>query len=501
MANYRLQEGSVQHNFHNSKAKVQIFGGGFANGKTTALAIKALKIAKDYPGSNGLLARATYPKLNDTLRKVVLKWCPSNWILRKPTQDDNSLYLRNGTVINFRYIAQRGKLQADGTSTSNLLSATYDWIGVDQIEDPEIVHKDFLDLLGRLRGDTPYQSEEDDETMPSTGPRWLMITCNPTSGWVHRELVKPLHNWLKTGYRSEKLLIDEDNGQPIVELFESDTYANKANLAPDYLRSLETAYKGQQKERYLEGKWAAFEGLVYSTYDKAIHTVTREFAENYLAQCLMRHVIVKGIESYDFGLVSPSCYLLGFIDDFGRVIVIDGYYVPEFSYDLQPMRIMEKRYKYLGAIKFTERPRADPAIFKRVMVAGMKETGETIANLYQQAGIPMKPASNDIKSGISKVSSYLNGRLDIPHIVTGERLGPLIYFVDDLDFIDTEITSYYWQKDTQGNTLDMPNDINDHAMDAIKYMLAEQPDPSKIVVPSQLKQKPWMLWQEEDISV
>ena len=44
-----------------------------------------------------------------------------------------------------------------------LLSATYDWIGLDQIDDPGITHKDFLDLLGRLRGDTPYRVEEGEE--------------------------------------------------------------------------------------------------------------------------------------------------------------------------------------------------------------------------------------------------------------------------------------------------------------------------------------------------
>jgi hypothetical protein len=47
-------------------------GGGFGNGKTTAGVVKALELAKDYPGSNGLIARSTFPKLNDTIRKEFL---------------------------------------------------------------------------------------------------------------------------------------------------------------------------------------------------------------------------------------------------------------------------------------------------------------------------------------------------------------------------------------------------------------------------------------------
>ena len=73
MPTFRLSRDSLQDKFFASKSKVQIFAGGFANGKTAAVCIKCIKIAKDYPGANILMARSTYPKLNDTLRKEFLK--------------------------------------------------------------------------------------------------------------------------------------------------------------------------------------------------------------------------------------------------------------------------------------------------------------------------------------------------------------------------------------------------------------------------------------------
>jgi hypothetical protein len=172
MKQYKLIEGSLQAKFQASRAKIQIFGGGFANGKTTAGVIKGLQLARDYPGSNGLVARSTYPKLNDTIRKEMVKWCPNAWKKREvlSTGSDNLIELHNGSIINFRYIQQHGKGQE--STSSNLLSATYDWIVVDQLEDPEIQEKDFLDLLGRLRGNATYSG--DDPTMPSTGPRWFL---------------------------------------------------------------------------------------------------------------------------------------------------------------------------------------------------------------------------------------------------------------------------------------------------------------------------------------
>ena len=149
---YNLLENSLNDKFFQSRAKIQFFGGGYGNGKTSAMVVKALlKVAKDYPGCNILMARSTYPKLNDTMRKTFLEFCPPEWIKSFPLSknSDNTCTFVNGTTINFRYIAQR-KTTDDGSSTSNLLSATYDLIVVDQLEDPEIIHKDFKDLMGPL---------------------------------------------------------------------------------------------------------------------------------------------------------------------------------------------------------------------------------------------------------------------------------------------------------------------------------------------------------------
>src|SRR6478736_8841314 len=84
--NYKLRKNTTHWEFDQCRAKIQFFGGGFANGKTTALVIKALKLCAAYPGSNGLLGRSTYPKLNDTLRKVFFLWCPPDWIKKMRTK-------------------------------------------------------------------------------------------------------------------------------------------------------------------------------------------------------------------------------------------------------------------------------------------------------------------------------------------------------------------------------------------------------------------------------
>jgi hypothetical protein len=467
---YKLEEGNLQHQFLQSRAKIRIFGGGFANGKTTAGVILALQLAKEYPGSNGLIARSTYPKLNDTIRKEFLAWCPNSWITRKNLSQENVVELSNGTVINFRYIAQQGK-NAEST-TSNLLSATYDWIVVDQMEDPEITHKDFLDLLGRLRGSAAYIGE--DESMPRSGPRWFIILCNPTRNWVYKRLVKPLID-LKIGLPNPDLLVDED-GEPIIELFEGPTHSNAANLEPDYIATLESTYTGQMRERYLLGQWGAFEGLVYPTYDAQVHMLDRSTILNHLDKLLERGYEPTWVESYDHGIASPSCYSIGFVDDKSNVFDLAGFYEKEKTIEQLAALIKEKRAEVRDAVGDVDLlpVLADPAIFKRT--SGTSRTvGVSVAGMFAELGIKMTRANNDIVSGIAKVQAYLGIDAGHVHPITGSYGSPRLFFCTDQHWIDDEFVDYIWKRDNSGEYEDKPMDRADHAMDRIKYMLTNRP--------------------------
>jgi hypothetical protein len=379
-----------------------------------------------------------------------------------------------------------------------LLSATYDWIGLDQVDDPGITHKDFLDLLGRLRGDTPYRVEEgeEDPTMPSDGPRWLMMTLNPSQNWAYHELVKPFLDWKNRKVFSEKLLVDEETGVPIIDLLESDTYANKANLKPDFIRTLETTYKGQMRDRYLLGKWAAFEGLVHPDFDTAKHLIKRETLLDHLYVLRNKNVKVRAIEGYDFGIVTPTCYMLGFVDDYCRVCILDGFYHPNFDIMQHANTIREIQARYHGLLFFNEPIIADPAIFRRIVVAGQAVRSTTIARILKDGKLNVRPGSSDVLSGIAKVNSYLAGTNKTPHLITEERPGPLLYVASELPWFQDEIMGYYWKRDAQGKNIDEPVDRDDHAMNTVKYMLSKLPEASEIKVPEDILPPKWKYWQE-----
>lgn len=523
---YRVYSGSLHEKFGASRVKIQLFGGGYGNGKTAASVVqKVLPIARDYPGANILVARETFPKLNDTIRAEFLKWCPSHWIKSFPmsANGSNTCTLINGTKINFRYIQQQGK--KNEASTSNLLSATYDLIIVDQIEDPGIQHKDFIDLLGRLRGKTRY--EGDDPTMPRTGPRWFVPLCNPTRNWVYKKIVKPVHDYYKYGTISDDLLcrrdrdtgepILDDNGQPelIIEIFEGSTYENKENLDSDFIETLEATYRGQMRSRFLLGEWGAYEGLIYPDFNEAIHGVSQVVMDKYFEQLRFLGYEVSWIAGYDYGMAVPSCFLLAFVDPNNNVCIIDGFYEKELSIDKQRKRIAAICRKfgvnYSLATRHSKRliPYADPSIFRRgpggAKVVGASVSGMFTDNTLDEFGVRlpkilMQRGNNAITNGIAKVTQYMQPFGMHKNPFTDSYGAPHLFYADHLNFIPDEANDYIW-KPASANSVDEksdePRDGNDHAMDTIKYMLSNAPEPSKMPDVPISTVPLWSRWHEE----
>lgn len=488
---YVIHRGSLHDRFFKSRAKIQIVAGGFANGKTAAICIRAISIGKDYPGANILMARSTYPKLNDTLRKEFLKWCPKHFIAaRGINKGDNTVTFKNGTVFNFRYIAQQGR--NNESSTSNLLSATFDAIFVDQIEDPEIIEKDFDDLMGRLRGMAKYNGN--DPTMPTTGPRWFTITLNPTRNWAYKKLIKPMHLY-NQGLHSPDLLVNPKDGKPLIELFEGSTYENKDNLEEDFIEALEATYKGQMRSRFLLGEWGAYEGLVHPQFDESIHVLSHNTILQHLQTMRDMSYRPNILEGYDDGLAAPSCYILAFTDNKANIFLVDGgYYTGEENrIDIIAKDIKDKRQLY--GFNPTKPIYADPAIFRRGRTSS-KLVGQSVSSMYAEQGIQMQRGNNDIQNGIKKINGYLSSHNFHEHPIFGHTPAPYLYVSDKLQFFIDEINEYYWRKNQHGEYIDEPTDRNDHAMNTMKYLLSPQPQIASLMAVPSNTQPSYMKWHE-----
>ena len=130
-----------------------------------------------------------------------------------------------------------------------------------------------------------------------------------------------------------------------------------------------------------------------------------------------------------------------------------------------------------------------------------KTLGTTIAEIFSNDfNLKFRPSDNSIDAGISKVSAYLNLYSTLPRLTKDEK-SALIYFADDLEFIPEEFGTYFWKKNPLNQVEDKPIDRDDHALDAIKYMLSFRPKPGEMIMRQEDKIPAWMFWHEESSKV
>ena len=470
MPKFEITEGSPQYKLFTSTAPIQLAAGGYGWGKTSLLCVKCIQIMQDYPNCHGAILRNTEPNLKTTTYQEFLKWCPKHLIAKYPSGNDKHLVFKNGSSVLFSYI----KMNVRGDSkTMNLLSATFDFVFIDQLEDPEFTYDLFCDLQGRLRGTAKYVGNEDKPTYCN----FIMCTTNPTQNWVCTKLVRPLKVWEKTGVVSEDLLKDEDLYQrtgevkPIIDLIEGTTYDNAEHLPDGFISRLENMYKGARRRKYMLGEWDVGENLVYDMFIYAENVVDHERMLEHLKE-LKRDYTPGWREGFDYGVAKPSCYLLAFIDQYGVYNFIDGWYKAELSVREQAAMINEIREKF--GVPSDSDVISDPALFRR-----SRTDVNTVAEEFAKWGVYLVRGNNNIAGGIARCGGMIQLSPGY-NPYTGAALSPKVIISADLQFMIDEMVNYRWKQSRDG-IMDVPNDKNDHAMDAMKYVLTYDEDKAKMV--------------------
>lgn len=203
-----------------------LFSGPFGSGKTRILAEKANFICLKFKGIRAALVRKELKHLKAT---TMYQWdrfvVHPLHILDFNKQDLIATYI-NGSELWF-------------VSPERIASYEFGWIGVE--EAIELQERDWDMIQGRIRD-------------PQTIFHQLMLVTNPGAPghFLHREF-----------YR---------NRQPGDELIEGQVLWD---LLPASYRIRLSRLKGLAKQRYVEGKWVAFEGLVFDVIHPNKHFVKR----------------------------------------------------------------------------------------------------------------------------------------------------------------------------------------------------------------------------------
>lgn len=208
------------------------------------------------------------------------------------------------------------------------------------------------------------------------------------------------------------------------------TMKDNPALSESIVRRYESLYSGHFYERFIEGKWVAAEGLVYSMFSEREHVCEPP------GGCSRYYV------SCDYGTVNPA--------SFGLWGEREGvwYRLAEYYYSSKREGEQKTDEEYYEALSALIGGRAVEAVIVDPSAASF------IACIRRHGEYRCIPAKNNVIDGIRRVCDAL-------------RAGEIRIGLSCRDAI-REFHLYRWQ---DGGAKDAPRKENDHAMDDIRYFV------------------------------
>ena len=225
------------------------------------------------------------------------------------------------------------------------------------------------------------------------------------------------------------------------------TMDDNLSLSEEVKERYKKMFVGVFFQRFILGLWVLAEGIIYNNFDKKRHIVSLED-------------IPKKFDCFyvtsDYGITNPQVFLLcgiKFIKDKPHLWVLDEYYNDgkKINNSGQEEKITKTDDLFLKDYNKL----IDGLDIKKTII---DPSATSLINLFKRNGINVKEADNAVIDGINLVLNWLEeGRI---HIVA-EKCSNLI----------REFYSYIWDSKAQERGEDKPIKQNDHALDALRYLL------------------------------
>lgn len=404
-----------------------LLSGAAGTGKSVGALMKVHLACLTVPGVRALIARKTHASLTSSTlvtfrQKVAAEAIESGLVsfYGGSAQEPASFRYANGSVI----------VVGGLDRSTRLLSTEYDLIFVD--EAIEATPEDLDTLVTRLRnGRLSYQQ--------------LIMSTNPGPPAHH------LKQRADAGRCTLLYSVHEDNPR----LYDGGEWTEYGQA---YLTRLDSL-TGARYQRMRWGKWVAAEGLVYESWDESIHVIDRFKIPPEWPRWI----------SIDLGFTNPMCIQWWAEDPDGRLYLHRELYRTRTLVEDHAKRMLELM-KYPSGQWREPQPRA--------IICDHDAEGR--ATLEKYLGLGTTAAKKTVDDGIQAVQSRLK--------VQADGKPRLFVFRDSLAEVDEdlaaralptqtvqEITGYIWAVKPGGSGSELkeqPLKKDDHAMDALRYMVA-----------------------------
>ena len=424
-----------------SKAPEVLLAGPAGTGKSFGALYKIHLMMLANPGARALMARKTHKSLTSTglvtFREQVAKEALAAKLLywyggssEKPAQYTYS----NGSVIVVGGLDQPDKV----------MSSEYDVAFIQEATDCS--REDWEKVSSRLRnGVISFQQ--------------LLADCNPQQPkhWLKQRCDAGATTMLYSQHRDNPRLYGEDGAL--------------TSYGEAYIKRLESL-TGVRRLRLLDGKWAAAEGLVYESWDPAVHVLD-------LKTCGLASPITgrlpnawRRIWSVDFGFVHPFVWQQWAIDPDGRMYLEEEIFRTKTLVEDHAKAILDRVTMRVGGDRVWRYPKPHAVV--------CDHDAEDRATLERHLGMGTVAAKKTVSDGIQAVQARLRDAGDGKrrlYVLSSSRaeVDATLHDAGRPTCFEDEIEGYVWEQTPDGRPdKDQPHKDLDDAMDCGRYAVAHE---------------------------
>lgn len=442
-----------QAEFHKDGHRFKGNFGGYGTGKTTTDREEFYKHLFITPNGNGLIGANIMPQYEATIKRDIENDIPAAFVSGVSLQKSYIDFI-NGYRLMFRPYDDPDKLRS--------LNLDF-WL---ILEGSEVKSEAYVQLKTRIRNKaaTRQAVDENGEKMwhvtktgvqiPVIEADWRqgIVESNPDSGWIKTEHLNHSSEIKEFGVSVKNKEINPDEQDPAIASFIVSSHENEF-LPPNFISDLKRNKPIWWVARYVEGSFAYSEGNVYP---KASECVVPTFKPP---------VSWKRCMAHDYGLVDPSVFLFGAVDDINGYLYIYKE-VRATDRNIQELAVLCKQASKdipVGGYAFT--PRIDPK-------SGTKRDygKKSLISYYLEYGLLFEPGVVSVDARIMKTNTYIeSGRVKIMDCCV-----ELIKELENYKFKSNGLNSM--------ELSDKPEDKNNHGINCLEWIIMElPPDPANIL--------------------
>jgi len=421
-----------QEDFLSSPERDVLYGGAAGGGKSFSLLADPLRYCHN-PNHRGLLLRRTLDELTELIdksRQLYTKAFPG----ARFRESKSTWVFPSGATIWFTYLDK-------DKDVTRFQGQSFNWIGIDEITQyPTSYVWDYL--RSRLRSTDAELQEH----------LYMRCTANPGGvggWWVKKMYIEPSEPF--TAFPA----CDIDTGKPLLwpsghkkarqplffrKFIPARLTDNPYLMADGQYEAMLRSLPEVERKRLLEGDWDVAEGAAFPEFSRTKHVVEPfNMPTNW-----------PRIRAADYGYASPSCVLWGAIDWDNNIWIYRELYVKHLTGEQLADTILEAE-------------QLDPIPHYTILDSSCWNKtgfGPSIAETMMRTGVRWTPADRNRIQGKMEVHSRLadDPRTEEPKVRIFSTCSNLIKQMAGIPLSKT-------------NSEDVDTKAEDHAYDALRYML------------------------------